>query len=56
MKKTTINIPVIIGAIICLTICIINVQNKLAVSVCGMGIGMQVMLLIDTIKDKIEKK
>ncbi len=58
MKEKTANISmsVIIGAIICLIICILNVDSKLAIVVCSIAIGMHIMLIIDIFKKRKRDK
>lgn len=55
-EQKELSMAVIIGAIICLILCVITVENKLAVCVCGIAIGMQIMLLIDILKKRRSDK
>ncbi len=51
-EKTKIGMPIIICAIIFLMICILNTENKPAVAVCSIAIGMHLMLLFDIVKER----
>ena len=53
MKEKKLSIAVILGAIICIIICILNNDSKLYVVMGGIAIGMQIMLIVDKFhKDK----
>ena len=46
-KTAKIRILAMLGAIICLIICILNVDSKLAIVMGGIAIGMHIMLIMD---------
>lgn len=53
MKEKKLSIVVILGAIICIIICILNNDSKLYAVMGGIAIGMQIMLIVDKFhKDK----
>lgn len=53
MKEKKLSIAVILGAIICIIICILNNDSKLYAVMGGIAIGMQIMLIVDKFhKDK----
>lgn len=45
-----------LGAIICLIICILNVDSKLTIVMGGIAIGMQIMLIMDQIQKRNKGK
>lgn len=47
MKENKISIFVILGAIICIIICILNNDSKIFSVIGGIVIGMQIMLILD---------
>ena len=56
-KTAKIRILAMLGAIICLIICILNVDSKLTIVIGGIAIGMHIMLIMDqTQKRNKEKK
>ena len=53
IKKTAkIRILAMLGAIICLIICILNVDSKLTIVIGGIAIGMHIMLIMDQIQKR----
>lgn len=56
-KDNNVSLIAILGAIVCLTICILTSDSELVKIVCGIGIGMQIILAIDNIgKRKRDKQ
>lgn len=57
IKKTAkIRILAMLGAIICLIICILNVDSKLTIVIGGIAIGMHIMLIMDQIQKRNKGK
>ena len=48
------NIVIMLCEIICLIICILETDSKLAIVVCSIAIGMQLMRMLDKIMNKIK--
>lgn len=48
-KNTRYNMIARIGAIICMSIIIVDSNNKVLTTMCGISIGMSIMLIIDSV-------
>lgn len=55
-KTAKIRILAMLGAIICLIICILNVDSKLTIVIGGIAIGMHIMLIMDQIQKRNKGK
>lgn len=58
MKKNNNNVSLIaiLGAIVCLTGCILTADSELAKIVCSMALGMHIMSLVDAVQKRKRDK